>query len=87
MALGKTKDPRAVAELTARLQHSRNGVRGAAALALFRLGDLSAIPELMAAVKTERNDDARWRHIYAAWRLMRDAKRNGTLRAQSILQL
>ncbi len=82
VALGKTKDPRAVAELTERLQHSRNGVRGAAALGLFRLGDISAIPELMAAVKTERNDDARWRHIYGAWRLMRDAKRAGTLRAQ-----
>ena len=83
IALGKTKDPRAVAELTGRLSHARNGVRGAASIALFRLGDFSAIPEVMAAVKGERNDEARWRHVYAAWRLMREANQKEQLRPQA----
>ncbi len=74
-ALGKIQDPRAVGALTAHLRHADASVRGAAALAVFRMGDTSALPELWAAYGRETDAEARWRIVYGTWRLARDRAR------------
>ena len=74
-ALGKTKDPRAVATVAGYLKSSEPAIRGAAALALFRLGDASALPELFAALLAENEPEARWREVYAIARLLRGKAR------------
>jgi cyclophilin family peptidyl-prolyl cis-trans isomerase/HEAT repeat protein len=55
-ALGRSRDPRAVSEVVRYLGHREGAVRGAAALALFRLQDASALPELFAALLREAED-------------------------------
>jgi len=70
-ALGKSRDPRAVSATTEWLTHRAPAVRQAAALALFRLGDTSAIPELVAALLIEAEPESRWRQVYAISRLLR----------------
>jgi cyclophilin family peptidyl-prolyl cis-trans isomerase/HEAT repeat protein len=70
-ALGKTNDPRAVPTTTALLTHESAAVRQAAALALFRLADASAVAELIGALQTEREPESRWRQVYAISRLLR----------------
>jgi len=55
-ALGKSGDARVVSEVTRYLGHSDPSVRGAAALALFRLNDASALPDLFAALLLEEDD-------------------------------
>jgi len=70
-ALGKTKDPRALATLLTLVGHRTPTIRQAAALALFRLGNVSAVNELVNILRTEREPEARWRQIYAISRLLR----------------
>ncbi|MHC4730477.1 MAG: peptidylprolyl isomerase [Planctomycetota bacterium] len=55
-ALGKTGDPRAVSVVARYLRHRDPPVRGAASLALFRLNDTSALPDLFAALLLEEED-------------------------------
>jgi cyclophilin family peptidyl-prolyl cis-trans isomerase len=80
-ALGKSGDPRAVSEVARYLGHSDAPVRGAAALALSRLNDTSAVPDLFAALVMEEDDrsvmqSGRLRTIVAArdpearWRIV-----------------
>jgi len=70
-ALGKTKDPRAVGAITRRLGHGAPAVRQAAALALFRIGDVSTVTELVGALDTEKDPESRWRQVYSISRLLR----------------
>jgi len=70
-ALGKTGDPRGVATAVRYLGHASPQVRGAAALALARLRDPSALPELFAALGSESEPEVRWRKMYAIWALVR----------------
>ncbi|MHC4959954.1 MAG: HEAT repeat domain-containing protein, partial [Planctomycetota bacterium] len=70
-ALGKTRDPRAVSAIVRYLRAAEPETRGAAALALFRVGDDSALPELFAAYATEQEPEPRWRMAYTAYRLLR----------------
>jgi cyclophilin family peptidyl-prolyl cis-trans isomerase len=74
-ALGKTRDARATSEVARHLRHEDADVRGAAALALFRLGDVEALPDVFAALAHEPDAEARWRAVYAAWRLLRERAR------------
>jgi len=74
-ALGKTKDPRAVATVAAYLKSPEPAIRGQAALALFRLDDSSAVAELIGALLTEKNPEPRWREVYAISRLLRSKAR------------
>lgn len=74
-ALGKTRDARAVAAAVAHLYHPDAAVRGEAAIALFRLADASALPDVLAALAREDDDEVRWRQVYTAWRLLRERAR------------
>ncbi len=74
-ALGKTKDPRAVATVAAYLKSAEPAIRGQAALALFRLDDPSAVAELIGALMTEGDPEPRWREAYAISRLLRSKAR------------
>jgi cyclophilin family peptidyl-prolyl cis-trans isomerase/HEAT repeat protein len=55
-ALGKSGDPLAVSVAAGYLNHTDARVRGAAALALFRLNDPSALPDVFAALLLEEQD-------------------------------
>ncbi|MGQ0614831.1 MAG: peptidylprolyl isomerase [Planctomycetaceae bacterium] len=70
-ALGRLRDPRAVSAIAALLRAREPQVREAAALALFRQGDGSVLPELFAALAEERLAEPRWKMTYAIWRLCR----------------
>ncbi|MHC4932586.1 MAG: HEAT repeat domain-containing protein [Planctomycetota bacterium] len=74
-ALGKMGDPLAVSTIVESLGHDSAAVRGEAALALFRIGDPSALPDLMTALHGERSDEPRWRMVYTAFRLLRERMR------------
>ena len=76
-ALGKTRDVRAVSTVVRYLTHDSGDVRGEAALALFRIGDHSALPDLLAAILAETKPEPRWRMMYTAFRLLL-AKRRQT---------
>ena len=74
-ALGKTKDPRLVATIVRYLDAGAETgptpeLRGEAALALFRIGDPSALTELFPALAAERAVEPRWRIAYAIFRLV-----------------
>ena len=71
IALGKTQDERAASAISGRLDHQNAAVRGAAAIALVRLGDTSTLREVFGALKQEEDPEARWRQVYAAHRLLR----------------
>jgi len=75
-ALGKTRDARAVPTVVGYLQKHPPEVRGEAALALFRIGDQSALPELFGALAEERDPEVRWRMVYAAYSLLQAKVRN-----------
>jgi HEAT repeat protein len=74
-ALGKMGDPLAVSAIVEHLRHDSPAVRGEAALALFRIRDASALPDLMSSLYGETADEPRWRMVYAAFRLLRDRMR------------
>jgi len=70
-AMGRMRDPRAVSSIASLLRAQEPQVREAAALALFRQGDATVLPELFAALAGEQLAEPRWRMIYAIWRLCR----------------
>lgn len=77
-ALGKTKDPRVVADIAFRLRHDDADARGRAALALARAGDFGATQDVFAALTKETDPEVRWRLVYAMWILIRErARRDG----------
>jgi len=77
-ALGKTKDPRVVADIARHLRHEDADVRGRAALALARAADFGATQDVYAALTKETDLEARWRLVYAMWILIRErARRDG----------
>jgi len=57
------------------LDHASPDVRGEAALALFRLRDPSALPDLVASLASEPEAGPRWRKVYAVWYLLRERAR------------
>ncbi len=74
-ALAKTRDARAAPTVLAYLRHDIVAVRGSAALALARLRDPAALPEMRAALVAEKDDESRWRLVYASWLLLREQAR------------
>ncbi len=77
-ALGKTKDPRVVADVARHLRDDDAGVRARAALALARAGDFGAAQDVFAALTKEADPEARWRLVYAMFILVRErARRDG----------
>ncbi|MEM8884756.1 MAG: peptidylprolyl isomerase [Planctomycetota bacterium] len=70
-AIGKSRDARGVATIVTYLSHRDPETRAQAALALFRIGDATAVTELTNQLARERDANARWTLVYACFRLLR----------------